>query len=311
MKKGIVVIGGPTACGKTAVSVEVCRRIGGEVISADSMQVYKYMDIGTAKVREDEKKGIRHFLVDEIEPFDDYSIAVFQKKAVKYIDEIWERGHIPVVAGGTGFYINGLIYGNDFTAGAGKNAEIRQRLEAELERVGRQAMFERLVKADPEYGATTHPNNVKRVLRALEYFEETGERFSAYNERERKREPFYNSRIFVLNMERKKLYERIDRRVDAMMEEGLVDEVRRLLEMGVKRESTAMQGLGYKEIAAYLMGETTLEEAVYILKRDTRHFAKRQLTWFKHQCPDAVWINIDEFEGVGGTADFIAERVDL
>ncbi len=308
MKQPLIIIAGPTACGKTAASVELCLSIGGEVISADSMQIYKYMDIGTAKVKEEEKKGIPHFLIDELEPYEEYSAAIFQQKAKKYISQISARGHIPVIVGGTGFYINGLLYNNDFS-NAEKDNSIRKRLEAELNEYGKEYMFERLMEVDPQYCETTHQNNTKRVLRALEFYEETGERFSQHNAREKKRELYYDSTVFVLNMEREMLYKRIDLRVDKMIEDGLVREVKALIENGAKREWVSMQGLGYKEIAAYIFGEMSLDEAVYILKRDTRHFAKRQLTWFKHQLENAVWIDVDKFENTKAVADYMISRI--
>ncbi len=308
MKQPLIVIGGPTACGKTAVSVELCRLIGGEVISADSMQIYKYMDIGTAKVREEEKKGIPHFLVGELEPWEDYSAAVFQRLAKKYIEEIAGRGHMPVVVGGTGFYINALVYNNDFSEEE-KDLTIRNELTSELNEKGAWYMFGLLKEIDPKYAESVHPNNVKRVLRGIEFYRETGRLFSEHNEKERRRESFYDAKIFVMNMERAELYRRIDLRVDKMFEEGLEEEVKGLLERGVSRSCVSMQGLGYKETAAYLEGEMSLEEAVYIIKRDTRHFAKRQLTWFKHQCKEAVWVDVGKFENAEEAARFMALKI--
>lgn len=308
MKQLLVIIGGPTACGKTAVSVELCRLIGGEVISADSMQVYRGMDIGTAKVTEEEKQGIPHFLIDELDPWEDYSAAVFQRLAKKYIGEIAERGHMPVVAGGTGFYINALIYNNDFSEEE-RDYSIREELTAELSEKGAEYMYSLLKEIDPKYAESVHANNIKRVLRGIEFCRETGRLFSEHNAEEKRREPFYDARIFVLNMDRERLYRRIDLRVDKMVEDGLVDEVKGLLDRGISRKAVSMQGLGYKETAAYLAGELSLDEAVYIIKRDTRHFAKRQLTWFKHQCKEAVWVNMDKFENAKEAAEFMAARL--
>ncbi|MCD7904100.1 MAG: tRNA (adenosine(37)-N6)-dimethylallyltransferase MiaA [Clostridiales bacterium] len=305
MKQLLVIIGGPTACGKTAVSVELCRLIGGEVISADSMQVYRGMDIGTAKVTEEEKQGIPHFLIDELDPWEDYSAAVFQRLAKKYIGEIAERGHMPVVAGGTGFYINALIYNNDFSEEE-RDYSIREELTAELSEKGAEYMYSLLKEIDPKYAESVHANNIKRVLRGIEFYRETGRLFSEHNAEEKRREPFYDARIFVLNMDRERLYRRIDLRVDKMVEDGLVDEVKRLLDRGISRKAVSMQGLGYKETAAYLAGELSLDEAVYKIKRDTRHFAKRQLTWFKHQCKEAVWIDMGSFESAREAVEAIA-----
>lgn len=308
MKQPLIIIGGPTACGKTAVSVELCRLIGGEVISADSMQIYKGMDIGTAKVTEEEKQGSPHFLIDELEPWEDYSAAVFQRFAKKYIEEIAGRGHMPVVAGGTGFYINALVYNNDFSE-ENRDYTIRNELTAELNEKGGEYMYSLLKEIDPKYAESVHANNVKRVLRGLEFYRETGRLFSEHNAEEKKREPYYDAKIFVLNMDREKLYRRIDLRVDKMIENGLVGEVKGLLDRGISRNAVSMQGLGYKETAAYLEGEMSLEEAVYTIKRDTRHFAKRQLTWFKHQCKEAVWVDIGDFEGAKEIAEFIARNI--
>ncbi len=308
MKQPLIVIAGPTACGKTAVSVELCLNIGGEVVSADSMQIYRHMDIGTAKIKEEEKKGVPHFLIDELEPYEEYSAAIFQARAKSCISGIAERKHMPVLVGGTGFYINALLYNNDFTEGKRDNS-VRERLEAELRDYGKEHLFERLMKTDPEYCRTTHPNNIKRVMRALEFYEETGKRFSEHNAGEKKRELYYDSTVFVLSMDRKKLYERIDRRVDKMIEDGLEKEVRMLMENGAKREYVSMQGLGYKEMAAYISGEISFDEAVYILKRDTRHFAKRQLTWFRRQLEGAIWIDLDEYEDIEAVVSFMISRI--
>lgn len=306
-KQKIVVIAGPTACGKTAASVELCRLIGGEVISADSMQVYRHMDIGTAKVTKEESRGIPHFLIDELEPWEDYSAAKFKIKAKSYIEDIAKRGKIPIVVGGTGFYINALLSDNDFGEGE-KDHKIRNELTALLNEKGAEYMYEMLKGIDPEYAAAIHPNNIKRVLRGIEYFRETGEKFSHHNNEERKKEYYYDPLIFVLNMPRDLLYDRINRRVDIMLENGLVEEVRKLNDIGVKREAVSMQGLGYKEIEEYLFGEISLDEAVYKLKRDTRHFAKRQLTWFKHQLKDAIWIDVCKYENAQGLGKELAER---
>lgn len=305
-KKPLIIIAGPTACGKTSVSVELARLIGGEIISADSMQVYKYMDIGTAKIMPDEMQGVRHYLVDELEPDEEFNVAVFKNKAKAYIEQIHSRGKMPVMVGGTGFYINAVVYDNDFSQDCSDDT-VRKELEAYLEQNGKEALYARLKSVDPVACETIHINNTKRVIRALEFFEITGEKISEHNKTEKEREPFYDAKIFVLNMNRERLYNRIDKRIDLMLEQGLVDEVKRLYPR-YDRNLVSMQGLGYKEIIAYLEGECTLDEAVYILKRDTRHFAKRQLTWFKHQC-SGIWVDMDKFNDSKSAAEFIAENI--
>lgn len=305
-KKPLIIIAGPTACGKTSVSVELARLIGGEIISADSMQVYKYMDIGTAKIMPDEMQGVRHYLVDELEPDEEFNVAVFKNKAKAYIEQIHSRGKMPVMVGGTGFYINAVVYDNDFSQDCSDDS-VRKKLEAYLEQNGKEALYARLKSVDPIACETIHINNTKRVIRALEFFETTGEKISEHNKTEKEREPFYDAKIFVLNMNRERLYNRIDKRIDLMLEQGLVDEVKRLYPR-YDRSLVSMQGLGYKEIVAYLEGECTLDEAVYILKRDTRHFAKRQLTWFKHQC-SGIWVDMDKFNDSKSAAEFIAENI--
>lgn len=305
MKKNIVVIAGPTACGKTEISVKLAKKINGEVISADSMQVYKYMDIGTAKITPDETEGIKHYLVDELYPDEEYSAAVFQSMAKKYINEIYEKGKTPIIAGGTGFYINALIYDNKFDI-ADFDYSYRKELEKKAEENGNDYIYDMLMKVDPKSCNSIHKNNVKRVIRALEFYYQTGTPISEHNEEEKKKKiPAYNTALFILNMNRDKLYSRINSRVDIMFEKGLVEEVKKLLERGYSQNLVSMQGLGYKETVKYLNGEISLDEAVFIIKRDTRHFAKRQITWFKHQC-DGIWVDMDKFENDSNKAsDFI------
>lgn len=304
--KPLIIIAGPTACGKTSVSVELAKLISGEIISADSMQVYKYMDIGTAKITNEEMQGIKHYLVDELYPNEDFSVAVFKNKAKEYINQIYNKGKIPIIAGGTGFYINAVLYDNDFSQEPSDNT-VRERLENYLIQNGKEALYERLRVIDPNACNNIHINNTKRVIRAIEFYETTGIRISEHNEKEKQRKPFYNAKLFVLNMDREKLYERIDKRIDIMLEHGLVEEVKRLHEQ-YDRELVSMQGLGYKEIIAYLEGECTLDEAVYILKRDTRHFAKRQLTWFRHQC-NGIWIDVDKFNNSKEIAEYMEKMI--
>lgn len=293
MKKPLVVLTGPTAVGKTDASIGLAKALGGEIISADSMQIYQYMDIGSAKIRPNEMEGIPHFLVDELKPWEEFHVVRFQQMAKAAMEGIYARGHIPIVVGGTGFYIQALLYDIDFSENDGDDS-YRRELEQIAGKQGGTALHERLREVDPASALQIHENNVKRVIRALEFYHQTGQRISEHNERERKKESPYRFVYFVLNDDRKRLYERIDRRVDRMLEDGLVDEVAALRDMGCKRDMVSMQGLGYKEIFAYLDGEFTLAEAVYRLKRDTRHFAKRQITWFKRE-REVIWINKDEY----------------
>ena len=294
MKKPIVVLTGPTAVGKTELSIQLAKVIGGEIISADSMQVYKYMDVGSRKITPEEMDGVRHYLVDELEPFDEFHVVKFQEYAQKYLNEIYAHGKIPIIAGGTGFYIQALLNDIDFTEQESDSA-YRKELEALAEEHGNQYLHDRLKEVDPESAEAIHPNNRKRVIRALEFYQETGRKISEHNAKEQMRTSPYNFAYFVLNDERSHLYKRIDARVDKMIEDGLEAEVRRLKEMGCTKDMVAMQGIGYKEMLSYLDGSYSLEEAVYIIKRETRHFAKRQITWFKRE-RDVIWLNKNEFD---------------
>ena len=287
MKRPMIILAGPTAVGKTAASIRLAKAVGGEIISADSMQVYRHMDIGSAKIRPEEMEGVPHHLVDVLEPEEDFNVVRFQQMAKAAAEEIYARGRIPIAAGGTGFYIQALLYDIDFTENDG-DSSFRRELEKTAEEKGGEYLHALLQEADPEAALQIHPHNIKRMIRALEFHHQTGGKISEHNEREREKESPYHYAYFVLTDERSRLYDRIDRRVDLMMEEGLLDEVRFLKERGVRRDSTAMQGLGYKELFACLDGEYPLEEAVRIIKRDTRHFAKRQLTWFKRE-RDVIW----------------------
>ena len=281
-KNPLIILTGPTAVGKTDLSVQLAKKINGEIISADSMQVYKHMDIGSAKITKEEMDGVKHYLIDEFEPFDEFNVVIFKEYAKKYIEEIYKRGHVPILTGGTGFYLQAVLYDIDFTENEFDN-KIRKSLEKFYEENGVDALFEKLKAVDYESSLAIHKNNVKRVIRAIEFYEMTGEKISEHNEREKQKESPYNFCYFVLDDDRENLYKRIDKRVDIMIEKGLVDEVKKLVDMGCTKDMVSMQGLGYKEIIDYLNGNCTLEEAVYIIKRDTRHFAKRQLTWFKRE----------------------------
>lgn len=289
MKKPLIVIAGPTACGKTDISIDLAEKIGGEIISGDSMQVYKYMDIGTAKATKEEMRGIPHYLVDELYPDEEYNVMLFQQKAKQYMEGIYSRGHIPIIVGGTGFYINALVYDNDFSEE--EESEIRKELYAVAENEGTEKLHAMLAEVDPEYAANIHHNNVKRVARALEYYRLTGEKMSEHNKNAKEKETPYNLAFFVLNMDREKLYERINLRVDIMMNNGLEQEVRKLIEMGYSPELVSMQGLGYKEFIPYFNGEIALEQVVDDIKKYTRRFAKRQLTWFRGQT-NGTWLDM-------------------
>ena len=288
-KKPLIILTGPTAVGKTAASIGLAKAVGGEIISADSMQVYKEMDIGSAKITPEEMEGVPHHLVDVLEPQEEFNVVRFQELAKEAMKGIYERGHIPIVVGGTGFYIQALLYDIDFTENETDHT-YRKELEQLAEEKGEEYLHKLLQEADPESASQIHCHNVKRVIRALEFYHQTGTKISEHNEKEREKEAAYRSAYFVLTDERKRLYERIDRRVEKMMEQGLPEEVEALRKRGLKRENVSMQGLGYKELFGYFEGEYPLEEAVRIIQRDTRHFAKRQLTWFRRE-RDVIWID--------------------
>lgn len=291
--KPLIILTGPTAVGKTALSIRLAKAIGGEIISADSMQVYRRMDIGSAKITKEEMMGIPHHLIDVLEPDEEFNVTVFQKLAKAAVEEIYSRGNIPIVAGGTGFYIQALLNDIDFTEN-GEDTSIRDELEALAKEKGAEYLHGMLLAIDPESAEQIHANNKKRVIRAIEYYRQTGERISEHNKRERQKESPYEFLYYVVNTDRDILYQRIDQRVDEMMKQGLVQEVKELKDSGCTRDMVSMQGLGYKEILDYLQGECTLSDAVYLLKRDTRHFAKRQITWFKRE-RDVKWLNLPDF----------------
>ena len=293
MKKPLIILTGPTAVGKTKLSIALAKAVNGEIISADSMQVYQYMDIGSAKIKKEEMQGVPHYLIDVLKPEEEFHVVRFQEMAKQAMEEIYAKGKIPILTGGTGFYIQAVVKDIDFSENTEKS-EVRSRLEQLAKDKGSEYLHQKLLEVDPDSAQKIHANNVKRVIRALEYYELTGEKISLHNEREAAKESPYCYAYFVLNDLREKLYQRIDARVDEMLKEGLVQEVEKLSRMGYTRNLVSMQGLGYKEILAYLEGECSLEEAVYILKRDTRHFAKRQITWFKRE-PDVIWVNKPEF----------------
>ncbi|MBR5269716.1 MAG: tRNA (adenosine(37)-N6)-dimethylallyltransferase MiaA [Anaerotignum sp.] len=302
MKKPLIVIGGPTACGKTGFSIKLAKKINGEIISADSMQVYRYMDIGTAKVTPEEADGVPHYLIDEFDPDEEYNVMLFQQKAKAYMEEIWAKGKTPILVGGTGFYINALLYDNDFTE-TDNDTSYREECYKLAQEQGPEVLFERLKEIDPEYAEIMHANNVKRVTRALEYHYLTGQKFSEHNAEQKEKETPYDAAVIILNMEREKLYERIELRIDIMMQEGLLEEVKGLLDKGYTPDLVSMQGIGYKEFVPYFNGECTLDEAVTQLKTNTRRFAKRQLTWFRRQI-DGLWVDLTE-----NSVDTVMENV--
>lgn len=309
-KPMLIVVAGPTASGKSAAAVELARMVDGEIISADSMQVYRYMDIGSAKITKEEMLGVPHHLIDVADPTENFDVVRYAQEAKAAIADILSRGKIPIMCGGTGFYIQAVTRDIDFSE-TGSLPAYRAELNAFAEQYGNEALHARLKEIDPVSYETIHPNNRKRVIRALEYFKETGTTISSHNEAERLRETPYDLHFFVLNDDRKILYDRIDRRVDFMMAEGLYDEVLYLRSMGLTRDMVSMQGLGYKEMLDCMDGRYDLDEAVRILKRDSRHYAKRQITWFKRES-DTIWINRGDFGGDSRKiAAFMAEKIGI
>lgn len=292
MKKiPLIILTGPTAVGKTDLSIKIAKDLDAEIISADSMQIYEYMDVGSAKVTKEEMDGIHHYMIDEVKPDFKFSVSEFQLRADKYIDEIIEKNKLPLVTGGTGLYLNSLIYNMDF-AKSDANNELRESLRLELEEHGIDYMHEKLRSLDEESANRIHKNNTKRVIRALEVCL-SGEKMNDFS-RDLKFNDKYKTIIIVLNRERDHLYERINKRVDIMLEKGLIDEVKNLLNMGYSKDLVSMQGIGYKEIIKYLDGEYTYDEAIEVIKRDSRRYAKRQITWFKRY-ESAKWFNLDEY----------------
>lgn len=294
MKRPLIILTGPTAVGKTELSLQLAKAVNGEIISADSMQVYKGMDIGTAKITASDMQGIPHYLIDEFYPDEEFNVVKFKEYANRYMEEIYRNGKIPIIVGGTGFYIQAVLYDIDFST-TEQDTTYRESLE-ELEKTkGKEYLHTMLKEIDEASAQAIHVNNSKKVIRALEYYHQTGQKISEHNEEQRQKESPYLSAYFVLNHDRDVVYQRINDRIDQMIQEGLVEEVRDLyMNKGYSRDLVSMQGLGYKEIIAYLENECTLEEAIYILKRDTRHFAKRQLTWFKRE-KDVLWVDKSKY----------------
>ena len=293
-EKNMVILTGPTAVGKSALSIALAKALDTGIISADSMQVYKHMDIGSAKITPEEMQGVPHALIDVYEPDEPFHVVQFQHDAKAAMEQFWDKGKLPLVVGGTGFYIQALLYDVDFSE-EDADLKLRQKYAQLAQSEGAEALHAQLAQVDPQAAGQIHANNIKRVIRALEFYEKTGTPISAHNAAERAKQSPYGFAYFVLTDRREHLYERIDARVDAMMEQGLLDEVKKLRDMGYTRDLVSMQGLGYKELLAYLDGECSLDEAVYMIKRDTRHFAKRQLTWFRRE-RDVIWVDKPAFD---------------
>ena len=306
-KNKLIILAGPTASGKTSVSIDLAKRLGGEIISADSMQVYKYMDVGTAKISVEEMQGVKHHLIDVLDPKEDFNIVKFQNMVKCSIEEIVKNGHIPILVGGTGFYIQSVIYDIDFN-NEDDNSSVRKKLEEEYDTLGADFMHEKLKKIDIVSAQNIHKNNKKRIIRAIEYFLINNEPISSHNEVQREKKSPYDYRFFVLNPPRDILYERINKRVDIMLENGLVDEVKKLREMGLSTANISMQGIGYKEIIEYLDGEVSLETAIENIKQNTRHMAKRQVTWFKRE-KDVIYVHPFSFESNDKIVDYMIEKI--
>ena len=277
-RQKLIVLTGPTAVGKTALSVKLAKQIDAEIISADSMQVYRYMDIGTAKVTPEEMQSVPHHLISVLDPKEEFNVCRFVQMAKEAIKTIADKGKIPLIVGGTGFYIHALLYDTDFSGSSGKTD-----YRLELEAMSDEVLHAKLAAVDPVSAETIHAHNRKRVIRALEYYHETNSPISLHNAKERQKDSPYDFRYYVLTDERQKVYARIDTRVDRMIEDGLVDEVKNLQDMGYDRDLVSMQGIGYKEILDHLQGKYDLQEAIRIIKRDSRHYAKRQMTWFRRE----------------------------
>ena len=287
--KNLVILTGPTAVGKTSLSINLAKAINGEIISADSMQIYKGMDIGTAKIMPEEMDGVTHHLIDVIEPTEDFHVVRFKEMVEAAIEEIYKKGKVPIICGGTGFYIQAILYDIDFTENE-IDKSYRESLEKYAAEFGQEALHDELKAIDPESAESIPAANVKRVIRAIEYYEQTGEKFSVHNATQKEKNSPYNFAYFVLNDDRQLLYNRIDARVDKMIDEGLVDEVKSLVAKGVKKGMTAMDGIGYKELLDYLDGNGSLEDAVELIKKKSRNYAKRQLTWFRRE-KEVIWLD--------------------
>lgn len=297
IKRPLIILTGPTAVGKTELSIKLAKAVNGEIISADSMQVYRDMDIGTAKITAEEMDGVKHYLVDCFNPEDDFNIVIFQRMAKDAMEKIYLAGKIPIIVGGTGFYIQSVLYDIEFEDDGEDDAaenEFRARMRQLAYDKGSEYLHDMLRAVDPESADAIHHNNLKRVIRALEYYEQTGKKISDHNKEQSQKESPYNFEYFVLNDDRDILYRRIDKRVDIMFEAGLEKEVKGLIESGLTKDNVSMQGIGYKEMFGYFDGEYDIERAKYLIKLDTRHFAKRQLTWFRRESA-VSWMNYQDY----------------
>lgn len=306
MKK-LVIIAGPTAVGKSECAVELSKQINGEVISADSMQVYRSMDVGTAKITEEEMHGIRHYGIDILDPDENYDVTEFVSMAHQAMDEIYSRNKIPVLCGGTGFYIQALAYDIDFGEEQ-VDLDYRSKLQDFADRNGQEALHEKLCEVDPESALAIPAGNVKRVIRALEYYKNHGTKISAHNKIERQRKSPYELYFFVLTDERVRLYQRIDKRVDRMMADGFLDEAGKIYHMIGDKDCTAAKAIGYRELFSFFKGECSLEEAVEKIKQDTRHFAKRQLTWFRRY-PEVIWVDRQLYNTTEQIVDYMKKQI--
>lgn len=302
VKPPLIILTGPTAVGKTSLSIQLAKAVQGEIISADSMQVYRHMDIGTAKIKTEEMDGVPHHLIDILEPTERFDVMQFQERCKQAMQGIYDRGRMPILVGGTGFYIQSVLYDIAFTQ-TETDLAYRDKLQDIARREGADTLHKMLAGVDVKSAGEIHPNNIKRVIRALEYYHQTGQPISEHNAAERSRQSPYRFRYYVLSLPREILYPRIDKRVDAMREEGLVDEVKGLLDRGCTPEMVSMQGLGYKEVMQALQGGCTMEEAFERIKRETRHFAKRQFTWFRRE-REVVWLHKQEFDSEKALLDY-------
>ena len=304
MAKPLIIVGGPTASGKSDTAVELCKMINGEIISADSMQAYRTMDIGTAKVTPEEMSGIYHYGIDILEPSEEFSVSDFKDMAVKAINDIYAKGKIPVITGGTGFYIQAVLYNIDFSGDAGADNNIRKELNDYYEKNGASALHDMLRDVDPDSADAIHENNVKRVIRAIEYYRLTGQKISEHNETERTKESPYDYLYFALTWPRETLYERIDKRVDIMMDAGLVKETEKLYKLKDSLSKTAREAIGYREMFEYYDNKATQEEAVNNIKQNSRHYAKRQETWLRRE-KNVIFIDRSKFDSSKETAEYL------
>lgn len=304
----LVIIVGPTAVGKTAVSIQLAKKIAGEIISGDSMQVYRFMNIGTAKPTDREKEGILHYMIDLLDPDEEFSVALFQDKVTGYIADILDRGKMPILVGGTGLYVRSVIDHYDFSP-AGINQDLRHELFQQAETYGNPYLHKALREVDPATAERLHPNDIRRIIRALEVYRQTGRTISSFQYRDNELPPKYRLGYFGLTMDRTNLYRRIEQRVDQMVSGGLIEEVSSLVERGYSPDLTSMQGLGYKEITGYLQGQYSLDEAIELLKRNTRRFAKRQLTWFRRDSR-IKWLTVENYHSSSELANEIASQVE-